>query len=233
MAPGSSISLVPDAHLGRFATRQGSDPHERISATVTADARKPLPPLRTRLQPFLDDIGSSRSAEHETLANWRPALKAAGPFRDTARWRAAVQVVRSAPGKLPPPDVTEQVGRVLAEREVAKDRVRAIAVKNRAEACDFIRATRARTGMGPLWRELAAHFGVTNPVDARVFIWHLRKIGAVQFTRERGSLDLADPATAAEEAKWRSNKWAQVIREHMAIEPSTDAGLQQEGDSPS
>lgn len=200
---------------------------------MTADAKKPLPPLRTRLQPFLDDIGSTRSAEHEALSNWRPALKAAGPFRDTVRWRAAVQVVRLAPGKLPPPDVTEQVGRVLAERQIAKDRVRAIAVKNRAEACDLIRATRVTTGMGPLWRELAANFGVTSPVDTRVFIWHLRKIGAVQFTRERGSLDLADPATAAEEANWSSSKWAQVIREHMAVEPSTAAGLQQAGGSPS
>lgn len=51
---------------------------------MTTDHEQPLPPLRTRLQPFLDDVGSSRSAVDEPLSRWRAALKAAGPFVDPA-----------------------------------------------------------------------------------------------------------------------------------------------------
>lgn len=183
-----------------------------------------LPPLRTRLQPFLDDIDSSDSAEEVDLAEWRAALKAAGPFQGTERWRAAANVVSNSPGKMPPADVRERTLREIEDRQAAKNSVRALAETHKDEAREYIRATRAATGLGPLWREQAARFGVTKPVDMRVFIWHLRKIGAVGFTQERGSLDLADPATAAAEAQWSSQTWAKVIREHMAVGSPFDFG---------
>jgi len=185
---------------------------------------QPLPPLRTRLEPFLEDIGLTWTVDDVRLQEWRAALKAAGPFRGTERWRAAVQVVSSAPNKMPPRDIAERTVRVVKEWQTAKDRVRTLAQVSRHQACDLIRARRSETGEGPLWRELAAHFGVTEPADVRQFVWQLRKIGAVQFSHERGSLDVADPATAATEAGWSHAEWARVIREHMTHGSRRDTG---------
>lgn len=134
-----------------------------------------------QVETFLRAAGRHVPVNDETLATYRPVVSAAGR-PGTLRWQGARHLVSQ--GQLP------SRAEIDTEQERRAQQVagaRAEAEVKAPQACAYVAAVHADTGIGPTWSELCHHLGWTRR-RGEALVNHLINTGHLTATPAERSL---------------------------------------------